>query len=143
MSNIFEKLVGGKISKICRVCDMISIEIVFERVEPIYIHVQSFLRILDHQKIIVCSEDIYRCSEKHHAQDFCWDIPGQSVFDEVLKEYIDILSSASILNAYMEPPGDLIICCSGDVCIQILINSVTYEEKYRIFNNSREFVFNG
>lgn len=134
------KLRGGKISKISRSCNLISIQVKGKDEEEIFLHIQSFFRILKNRKILVSSDDIYRCGEKCSAENFVWDTPGNSVFDEVLQTYITQICNVKILQVKQEESNDLIITLEDGWMLQILIDTTISEEKYRIFNQKRNIV---
>ena len=82
VENLLTQIIGGKINNISRVCDLICIEI--SNNKNTFIHIQSFFRILKNNKVIIYTEDIYRCKKYINSDNFNWDIPGDSIFDEAV-----------------------------------------------------------
>ena len=90
-------LKGGVISQISRTCDMVSIRVDLKNAEVIFIHIQSFFRIIKNNKVIISSEDIFQCDKCYDNCSFEWDIPGQSVFDNSIKEHQSELCDLKII----------------------------------------------
>ena len=137
-----KKLVGGKITGISRICNLISIEISKSN-EKIFLHIQSFFRILKSDKIILSSEDIYKKGLVCNVDFFEWDVVGQSLFDEELNKNREMLFAGKILRIKMESNGDLSIFFEYGLTLQIFIDTINDEEKYRIFDQNNAFVVNG
>lgn len=132
---VFNSIIGGKISAISRICDLISIEIETVDKKKTYLHIQSFFRIIKFNEIIVSSEDMYRCFEKEKKENFKWDIPGDSIYDHSLKQCINEILKLKIVDVHRNNIGDLSIILENDISLQTFINTCEEEEKYRIFND--------
>ena len=134
-------LIGAKISEIHRICNLISFH--FKLGEKFtYLHVQSFFRILQNHKVIISSEDYYRCGKNGDEENFEWDRPGSSIFDDCVKEHLEKLRNAAVTELKESENGDLTINFENAICMQILIDTTETEEMYRIFDdiNSTEVV---
>ena len=139
-NNFFNSLVGGTIVNVGRVCNLITVNICTEDKKEIHLHIQSFFRIITKEKIILSSEDIYRCGTKTKTDEFEWDVPGQSVFDESLTESNKIIFNSVIKKVQKEKNGDLIICTDNGICLQVIIDTTEKEEKYRLFNSKEDII---
>ena len=134
-----KSILGGKISNISRVCDLVCIQIETCN-EVVCIHIQSFFRFLKNGNVVISSNDIYNCSDKFNDEDFEWDVPGKSVFDESLNLYKKDLFNISILKIKRNRAGDLKIIFQHGYVLEILIDTIKNEEKYRIFNQHIEYI---
>ena len=138
--NLFNSLIGGTIVNVDRVCNLITINICTADKKELHLHIQSFFRIIEKDKIILSSEDIYRCGTKTKMDDFEWDVPGQSVFDESMTEINKIIINSVITKVQKEKSGDLIIYADNDICLQAIIDTTEKEEKYRLFNSKEDII---
>lgn len=136
-------LIGGRISGISRICDLVCFDFECEENE-ISLHIQSFFRIMQNETVIISSNDIYRCGMNCENGSFEWDIPGNSVIDDSLEKYRQKLFSSKIIQSQIENTGDLVIVFENNIILQIFIDTTVLEEKYRIFdsNNNYEIVVN-
>ena len=122
-----------------RVCDLICIQFISPNKDEISLHIQSFFRILKKDKVLVCSDDMYRCSQDCDSELFEWDIPGKAIYDISLKNNI-IDTNATVIKSEINPVGDLQIVFSDGMVLQSLINTVEKEEKYRVFDDYESFI---
>ena len=120
---------------------MLSLEIGEKNHANFFLHIQSFFRFLKKDRLLISSEDMYRCGKKCIPERFRWDEPGNSLFDEALDTNIDIITGSKIKKIVKEANGDLTIVFENSLSLQILIDTIESEEKYRIFNSEEEFVF--
>ena len=132
---LIRDLIQSKIIKISRICDLICIEFETREQKEVYLHIQSFFRIIRNKKIILSSEDMYRCGEKCNSEQFEWDIPGNSIFDECLINNKD-LYQYQLLNVKFTKYGDVRFLFENNIIIQIMIDTTCIEEKYRIFDSN-------
>ncbi len=139
VENLLTQIIGGKINNISRVCDLICIEISNNN-KNIFIHIQSFFRILKNNKVIISGEDIYRCKKDINPDNFNWDIPGDSIFDEAVKNYYSILTNSQIIEAEKNITGDLYILLENNLFLQIIVDTSESEEKYRVFDDFQSFI---
>lgn len=135
---LLEKMIGGIIFAIHRVCDLITIQINTLGNEVINLHIQTFFRALKGKKVIISSEDMYRSKAEIDSESFELDAMGNSIYDESIERYLSIIQGSKILKAYQEKNGDLIIALENDLVFEVLINTSVTEEKYRIFNDDEE-----
>ena len=135
--NYVDKLIGGRITSINRICDLVSICFSLSNANDIYMHIQSFFRVLKDNIIIITSDDMYRrgndCKDN---EEFRWDLPGQSLYDDSVNKYIGTLIGSIVANVRKEANGDLVLFCNNGLELQIFINTVEIEEKYRIFSDT-------
>ena len=138
--SLIKKMIGGKIADISRTCDLISIQINTRKHGNLFLHIQSFVRIINNKRIIVSSEDMYKCGSNCNLVDFNWDVPGESLFDDSLKKHTNLIFNSVIIQVRKNQNDDLYIKLENGCLIQISINTSEFEEKYRIFNDEEEFI---
>lgn len=113
------------------------------------LHVQCPCRMVDKEdrKIIFASSDIYvPNSTIEWSMNFEWDIQGNNLFDEKSKKWL--LSNEMIfINDYkFNIFGDLKLILSNGNIFEILINSTSNHECWRLFeknSNKDHFVVSG
>ena len=127
-------LIGAKITEIHRICNLISFHFKLGK-KFTYLHVQSFFRILQKDNVIISSEDIYRCGKNVTEENFEWDLPDSSIFDDCIKEHLEKLCNAAVTEIKESANGDLTINFENAICMQILIDTTETEEMYRIFDD--------
>ena len=137
---LFDKIIEGKIISVSRICNLISIRIKSKSEEFVSLHIQSFFRITNSTRVLVSSEDIYRPNSEHQ-EEFNWDVPGESIFDESINKYKKDLLQAKIQQVLVKITGDIDIFLDNGFIIQIIIDTTISSEKYRIFDEMKEFVF--
>ena len=135
--NYLNNFLGGRIASLSRACDMVCIGFNLSNSNEIYIHIQSFFRILKDNMIIVSSQDMCRRgSNCKDNEEFNWDVPGQTRYDDSLNEHIGTLIGSVVVDVKQETNGDLVLFFNNDVVLQIFIDTVEIEEKYRIFSDT-------
>lgn len=137
---LIKKIIGSKIASINRICDMVSVEFNSKENSTSYLHIQCFFRIKKGEKIVLSSEDMYRKGLKCKPEEFEWDIPGNSLFDESIAAFHNELISKTILDITISKTKDVIISLENQIVLEILIDTVSDEEKYRFFDENEEFV---
>ena len=138
---LINKIIGGHITHISRVCDMISFGISSSNNEHIYLHVQSFLRILNNTTILASTEDLYKPHSCVSEENFEWDVPGNSAYDESIKKIETKLFNSTITEFNINEIGDVNILLDNNFKIEILIDTTISLEKYRISDKVNDFVF--
>ena len=139
--SLLYKIINGQIINISRVCNLISIQIRSETKALITLHIQSFFRIIKNSSILISSEDMYSPSSKYSEEEFEWDIPGKSIFDESINKHKEDVINAKIKHATINTVGDIDIFLDNGFIIQVIVDTMITSEKYRIFDESEEFVF--
>lgn len=132
---VLEKLITAQIRKINRICDMVSIELITPQQKKFFLHIQSFFRILKNDKVVICASDMYRRSTKLQNESFDWDKPGQTLYDDAIDENIEELCGVQILDIHQSDSGDLRILFSSNFSLEIFVDTIVSEEKFRIFND--------
>ena len=117
---LFDKIIEGKIISVSRICNLISIRIKSKSEEFVSLHIQSFFRITNSTRVLVSSEDIYRPNSEHQ-EEFNWDVPGESIFDESINKYKKDLLQAKIQQVLVKITGDIDIFLDNGFIIQIII----------------------
>ena len=133
-------IIGSKISKISRVCDLVSIQFSTCNKMIVTLNIQCFFRVLKNNKVLICSEDMYRCASAFEQESFEWDIPGKSVYDQTVKKHIKELTNLVVVDCKQNDSGDISIMFEDDNVLQIFVDTTMSEEKYRIFNDNDCFV---
>ena len=135
MSKInFDVIIGKNIVDINRVCNMLCIEFQSPKGVCVSLHVQSFFRVSQRNKILISSEDMFRCNDEREINDFQWDVPGKSVFDKSIVDYHDLLFNSLVTKVEQNEIGDCFIFFNNDLVFQIFIDTTETEEKYRLFD---------
>ena len=135
-------IIGSKILKISRVCDLASIQFLNCHEMVVTLNIQCFFRVLKNNKVLICSEDMYRCDSAYECETFEWDIPGKSVYDQAVNKHIKELTNIVVVDCKQNTSGDISIMFENDIVLQIIIDTTMSEEKYRIFNDNDCFVVN-
>ena len=137
---MIKELIGASIRDFSRACNLVCIEFVRRDGNKFSFHIQSFFRIVHNSTILVSSEDIYRCRSDCKAEEFEWDVPGKSIFDESLEKLLPFISDLSVVDVKSANCGDLIITFDDDTSLQVFVDTVESEEKYRILGNGESWV---
>ncbi len=133
-------LCGAKIKEIKRTCNLIMLVIVKDENE-INFHSTCFLRIYNSEKILLCSDDLYKRGSKA-KEDFEWDIPDSSLFDDCIEvngEYFIGISISDINISY----DKFIIELVNGVIIEAIPDTVDYDdytEAYRLFTRTEDLL---
>ena len=133
---LFDELLGSKISQISRVCDLVCMQLTTPKGNELCLHIQSFFRIIKDGDVIICSEDMYRCASSSNYESFEWDVPGNSIYDQALKKIREDLRNVSIIEYNRNDIGDMSIIFENNLILQIFVDTIESEEKYRIFNDN-------
>ena len=139
MENYLKNLLGSQITGISRVCDLASIEFTTRDGEKINLHVQTFFRFVSDDRILLSSEDMYRCDASFDVSTFEWDVPGKSLYDVTVHKVFDWIGSTIVSDIKKMKTNDLIISFQNGLQLQIFINSVFSEEKYRAFDDANSY----
>ena len=134
---IFKYIVGGKISQISRVCNLICISIESCGIST-HLHIQTFFRVLHNGKVVISSEDIYKSDGETSPDCFSWDVPGNSLFDKSLLINQGKWFDKKITDVQRKRNKDLKIVFDDKYVLEIFVDTVSLEEKYRIFNDYNE-----
>lgn len=134
---LLKRLIGGNIADISRICNLLSVQVNACNGKKINLHIQTFFRVLEKGKVIISSEDMYKCGKKCDPEKFNWDIPGESVFDDSLRQHRDKIFHAKILQMRTEYAGDVFLTLENEIYVQFLIDTAESEEKYRVFDDEQ------
>ncbi|MBQ8371352.1 MAG: hypothetical protein IJX38_00220 [Clostridia bacterium] len=139
---MIDKLIGCKLDGASRILNLASLEFKSKESESIHLHIQCFFRIVSGSTVLVSSDDMYECRSNVDPDDFEWDAPGQSLYDEcILEKHKEILFSSAIISAEKNSIGDLVIRFENCLELQAFVNSTTEDcEMYRIFDEKEHFV---
>ena len=137
---LINALIQSQIVNISRICDLICVQFETTNRERVFLHIQSFFRIIKGKKIILCSEDMYKCGKKADQKLFEWDIPGDSIFDENLIDKMGLICQCKLLGVRFAKNGDMVLSFDNDMTIQVMMDTTCIEEKYRIFDEKVEII---
>ena len=84
---------------------------------------------------------MYRCGKDASEDQFNWDEPGKSRFDDAVKDNLDMISKSKITKVEKNNIGDVNIQFENHLELHIIIDTVLSEEKYRVFNDDEHVVF--
>jgi len=113
------------------------------------LHLQCDFRIIDSEKIILGSSDIYEPNSiTEWTENFNWDISGANLYDEIAKTISGIYKTEQIIVTKISADnyGDIKIEISNGYIIEIFLSSSSKEECWRFFesgNNDSHFVITG
>ena len=85
---------------------------------------------------------MYRCDKNHDADAFSWDKGGESVYDNAMEIHKNILYESSVIDVSINDIGDFTVVFGNDLMLQVFINTIEKEEKYRIIDVEKHIVFN-
>lgn len=105
------------------------------------LHVQASWRITNRQKkdVLVASSDFYSpCSSIQWSNDFEWDVAGNNLFDEKIKEWSIINKDIYVIEYRMNRWGDLLIIFSNGDGLEIFVNASDDSECWRLFEHNSD-----
>ncbi len=132
-----ELLNGAKIIDINRTCDMVYFDFISEKGEKFYLHAQCFIRIYDHDNLIICSQDMLRRSVKLKKwQRFNWAKTGKTLFDDTVSENKEKMCSSKIIFAEINEKKDVALNLENNIRLELFTQITTsddplYSEDYR------------
>ena len=133
----FNKLIGGMLNSISRVCGLIKLGFLSLNGETVCIHSQgSLLRVLKNNRLVLSSEDLFVPGAKYNAeknQEFSCDYLDITLFDDELEQIINSIIGLRIISV-KTIVDDLYIVLESDYTVSILPNTLEKDtENYRIF----------
>lgn len=138
---LVKALMQSKIIDISRVCNLICIQFLTIEEKIISLHIQSLFRVIKNARILLSSEDIYRCGKKCKPELFEWDTPGDSIFDECLIDIKEQFHQGKLVKTKFTKIGDVYLLFDTGIILQIVVDTTCFEEKYRIFDEKRLFIW--
>ena len=137
---VLEKLTGGYIINIYRICDLCGFTVSLPDNEEIDIHIQTFFRIVKNGNVIVASPDMFRPSDDCDEDSFEWDIPGNSLYDASIATNLEIIKRSKIVDVKAFKK-DFFIYLENGISLEFYSDTVELgEEKLRVFSSEEEFV---
>ena len=132
-------LLHGEVHEIKRTCDLVMFEFIFPGKDSVCLHIQRSFRVLDGDKLLISYDDMYEPSEKFKKKKFQYDIPGDTLFDDAVKQHRQKLLGAKVSKVYCSGK-DLFLELDNNIRIEVLEDTVqTGVELYRIFEDNDEF----
>lgn len=133
----FNKLIGGMLNSISRVCGLIKLGFLSLNGETVCIHSQgSLLRVLKNNRLVLSSEDLFVPWAKYNAeknQEFSCDYLDITLFDDELEQIINSIIGLRIISV-KTIGDDLYIVLESDYTVSILPNTLEKDtENYRVF----------
>ena len=100
------------------------------------LHIQKALfRISDPERLLICSGDMWTPGDNYQKKlfrKFQWDKPGNSLFDEQVKKYKEMLLGATV-DSVSQSAKDLIIKLNNGLSIEIFTDTLVPDhEVYRL-----------
>lgn len=132
-----ELLNGAKIIDINRTCDMVYFDLISANGEKFYLHAQCFIRIYDHENLIICTQDMLRKSANLKKwQRFNWAKTGKTLFDDTVSENKKRICSSKIIHIEINERKDVTLDLENNVRIELFVQITTsddplYSEDYR------------
>lgn len=134
-----EVIKGAKNIKVGRAANLIWIAFEGINKKNYAIHLQTFFRFCDGQKVLITDSDKYqptalaRVNPKFDAQNFEWDVQGNNLLDQWVSEFQKILYSLLVETVDINTLGDLEICFNHDITLTVLLDSTSSDECWRFF----------
>lgn len=132
-------LISCKLIDIKRTLNLVMIEFDDYYGHKVSLHIQCLLRIFEKGKLIVSSNDIYVKKYNSNKVQFDWTEPNSSLFDFLISRYYDVLIHRNIKEIQFYR-NDIKIYLTNEIEIQVLIDSVEDDEKYRFFDDKRDLL---
>jgi hypothetical protein len=134
---IYKKMEGKKIVNVSRTLDLIMLSFGDDKGKNFYLHIQCFFRIFRNNQLILSSWDLYRPNPQKSENKFIWTDPGSSLFDYCLDHSREEIFGL-IVEDIVQRKRDLLIRLSNHTIIEVLIDTTSTDEQYRIFDDSSE-----
>lgn len=159
MKELIEKtlkvLINLPLNRIGRAANLLWLSFGVERVEKSYfgdekivgeygLHVQCSWRIVDNEKILADSQDMYIPSSAIDQSNFCWedfqwDKPGNSLCDELFGSLINsVKPKITVREIAADNFGGLSICLENGYTLEVFPNSSSDEESWRLLGEAGE-----
>lgn len=144
-----KSLIGAHLVKTIRVCDLIGLYfstdagVNTENVFYPYIHVQCWMRILQYDKLVVSSNEMYLALDIENT-NFQYDT-DESLFDEKMSAFVRCHNTSVITSVDVHDNGDAFLHFSDDCIIQIIANSTDEEDelwRFALDENCPHFICN-
>lgn len=138
---IYKEIEGKRIVNVSRTLDLIMLSFEDDEGKKIYLHIQCFFRMFRNSQLILSSWDLYRPHPKKSEIKFVWTDPGSSLFDYCLEHSQEDIYELVVVDI-VQRKQDLLIRLSNHTIIEVLIDTTSTDEEYRIFDDShaRHFV---
>jgi hypothetical protein len=133
--HIYKNLIGYKIVGVSRTLDLIMLTFEDNRGMKFYLHIQCFFRMFRNKQLILSSWDLYRPHPEKSEVKFLWTEPGSSLFDFCLDHSRQGIYGLCVKDV-VQKKRDLLISLSDYSNIEILIDTTSTDEQYRIFDDS-------
>lgn len=133
----FNKLIGGMLNSISRVCGLIKLDFRSLSGEIICIHSQdSLLRVVKDNQLVLSSEDLFVQGTKYNAEKnkkISCDYLDITLYDDELEQIIDSLIGVKVTDVKIIG-NDLYIVLENNFKLSILPNTLEKDtENYRVF----------
>lgn len=128
-----EIFIDARLVEIKRHCDLIMLEFCLKNGTHGFIHLSCFFKILFSDKTIICSGDMFREGRNESKKEFNWDEPGLSIFDDCVKDNMELLCQSKIKYIQFRN-NELMFSFDNNLFLEIIPDSSETEfEFYRIF----------
>lgn len=145
-ASMIDRLIDCRIVRYRRICDMVCLYFTDEESkvasddensEPYGLHIMCWVRVIDGNKIIAASEEMY-CSADADSDDFQWD-HEKSIFDEKMNQFLESSRANTVCAASVNAIGDLIIYMNNECRIEIMAHRTnTEDEMWRFMAGEHE-----
>lgn len=146
--DLLDKVKGARVVKIGRACDVIWIS--FKDCENVEyaLHIQSFFRFCDCERILITGMDKFQPIESlAELDDFNWDVQGNNQFDQWCNHFNrNELENTFVESVQMSSYGDLSIQLSNVVTLSVYVDTTSEDESWRIFipkSKTKHYVVTG
>lgn len=107
-----------------------------------YLHIQSFFRLFDEERLVLTSEDLYYPSKRLNKKEkkrFKWSNPDSTFFDDLILMYKEKLRSSKVTEVlFHNEKNDFKIFLENNIKVEILCVVSNYDnpdlsENFRFF----------
>ncbi len=148
LGDYVDLLMDKKVVNIGRIKDIIWIdfkEITDEKNAIWRLDIQATCRIVnaENKEIILASSDIFQPNDQIRKKedfncDFDWKVPGNNLFDEKAKKWLEKNNDLHIKESIVNLWGDLRIIFSNGDRLEVYVNTSEYVECWRLLEKNRE-----
>lgn len=135
-----KKIINADNIKIGRAADLIWIAFHSRDDREYALHLQTFFRFCDSEKVLIADCDKYQPvsfikeAPSFLPENFEWDKQGNNLFDEWIHKYqSNLISKLAVKEVKVNSYGDLKIIFNKNIILTVLIETTSSEECWRFF----------
>lgn len=140
-----EKIKNADNIKIGRVADLIWIAFKSKNGREYALHLQTFFRFCDSEKVLIADGDKYNpislieATPSFSLENFEWDKQGSNLIDEwISKSQSTLINKLTVKEVKVNPYGDLEIIFSQNITLTVLLDTTSRDECWRFFEKDTD-----